>query len=191
MALWGRVIATVTPIHPAKKMAAKKSAVPQVGQPEPQPPKSPQPKSPQPKPVVFAKPAASRAKHALRANAATARPAGRSAPNNLDSRWDRRIDRGGLIPDIHLDLHETSLSAAHARLDQTLETAILQKMRVILLVTGKAANHDRHSGKGRGAIASLVRDWLGASRHAAAIAAVRTAHPRHGGNGALYIILRR
>jgi len=36
-----------------------------------------------------------------------------------------------------------------------------------------------------------VGDWLAASRHAADIAAVRGAHPRHGGAGALYIILRR
>jgi DNA-nicking Smr family endonuclease len=36
-----------------------------------------------------------------------------------------------------------------------------------------------------------VGDWLAASRHAGDIAAVRNAHPRHGGGGALYIVLRR
>jgi DNA-nicking Smr family endonuclease len=36
-----------------------------------------------------------------------------------------------------------------------------------------------------------VGDWLAASRHAGSIAAVRNAHPRHGGAGALYIVLRR
>ncbi|MGB5485182.1 Smr/MutS family protein, partial [Parasphingorhabdus sp.] len=38
---------------------------------------------------------------------------------------------------------------------------------------------------------AAISDWLAASRHASRIAAVRRAHPRHGGAGALYIILRR
>ncbi|MFM2411451.1 MAG: hypothetical protein RL481_2279, partial [Pseudomonadota bacterium] len=79
---------------------------------------------------------------------------------------------------------------AYARLDGALEQAIAQKLKVILLVTGKPRAHDRASGMGRGAIAAVVRDWLGASRHAQHISAVRNAHPRHGGTGALYIILK-
>ena len=40
-------------------------------------------------------------------------------------------------------------------------------------------------------IRAAVHDWLTASRHASAIAAVRGAHARHGGGGSLYIVLRR
>ena len=40
-------------------------------------------------------------------------------------------------------------------------------------------------------IAAAIGDWLAGSRHAGRIAAVRGAHPRHGGAGALYIVLRR
>jgi DNA-nicking Smr family endonuclease len=43
----------------------------------------------------------------------------------------------------------------------------------------------------RGAIRATIGDWLAASRHSSQIAAVRNAHPRHGGLGALYIVLRR
>ncbi len=43
----------------------------------------------------------------------------------------------------------------------------------------------------RGASRAAGGDWLAASRHADQIAAVRNAHPRHGGAGALYIVLRR
>ena len=59
---------------------------------------------------------------------------------------------------------------------------------MLLLITGKprAGGHER-----RGAIRAAVGDWLAASRHAADIAAVRGAHPRHGGAGALYIVLRK
>jgi DNA-nicking Smr family endonuclease len=88
-------------------------------------------------------------------------------------------------------LHGSALSGAYARLDNALELAILQRLKIMLLVTGKVRAHDRASGSGRGAIASVVRDWLAASRHSGHIAAVRNAHPRHGGDGALYIILKR
>lgn len=111
--------------------------------------------------------------------------------NTLDSHWNRRIHRGAIIPDTSVDLHETTLSGAYARLDRALDQAIHQKLKVVLLVTGKVRTHDRASGTGRGAIAAVVRDWLAASRHSGSIAAVRQAHPRHGGAGALYIILKR
>lgn len=114
-----------------------------------------------------------------------------AAPNSLDGQWDRRIDKGAIVPDVSVDLHGSGLSGAYARLDGALEQAIAQKMKVVLLVTGKARTHDRASGAGRGAIASVVRDWLGASRHSGSITAVRSAHPRHGGSGALYIVLKR
>ena len=58
-----------------------------------------------------------------------------------------------------------------------------------------AARHRQAAGREgpakRGAIRAAVGDWLHASRHAGSIAAVRGAHPRHGGAGALYIVLRR
>jgi DNA-nicking Smr family endonuclease len=82
------------------------------------------------------------------------------------------------------------LSRAYARLDGALEQGVAQKLKVILLITGKPRAHDRASGEGRGAIAAVVRDWLSASRHARRISAVRNAHPRHGGEGALYIVLK-
>ena len=37
----------------------------------------------------------------------------------------------------------------------------------------------------------MVIDWLAAGPHASRVAAVRPAHQRHGGSGALYVILRR
>lgn len=115
-----------------------------------------------------------------------------SAPEKgLDSHWDRRLKSGVVTPDYHLDLHGMNLGHAYDRLDQALEQAVLTGARTILLVTGKAREHDRASGQGRGAIRAAIHDWLNASRHAPYIASVRGAHPRHGGAGALYIILKR
>lgn len=112
--------------------------------------------------------------------------------HGLDGQWDRRLAKGAVQPDVTVDLHGYSLSSAHGRLDSALELSIAAGHRAILLITGKARSSDeRRREGGRGAIRAAVADWLAASRHATHIAAVRGSHPRHGGAGALYIILRR
>ncbi|MDB5699651.1 MAG: mismatch repair protein MutS, partial [Alphaproteobacteria bacterium] len=110
--------------------------------------------------------------------------------DTLDGSWDRRLARGAVQPDRIVDLHGHSLAAAHASLDSRLDEAIASGARLLLLVTGKPPQGDRRPAT-RGAIRAAVGDWLAASRHASHIAAVRAAHPRHGGAGALYIILRK
>ena len=110
----------------------------------------------------------------------------------LDSTWDRKLARGTLEPDFTLDLHGHTLEAAHARLDQGLAQAKAMGARVVLLIAGKprpAEAADRAAR--RGAIRSKVLDWLAAGPHGSDIAAVRAAHRRHGGEGALYLVLRR
>ena len=109
----------------------------------------------------------------------------------LDGGWDRRIAKGMVSPDAAIDLHGHTLSSAHAMLDDGLERAIRAGDRVLLLVTGKPPRPESERPHARGAIRAAVADWLAASRHAGHIAAVRGAHPRHGGSGALYIVLRR
>ncbi len=108
----------------------------------------------------------------------------------LDGSWDRRLARGMAQPDSFLDLHGHNLDTAWRLLDERLDEALGRGDRLFLLVTGKAPSAGRQ-GSGRGAIRAAAGDWLAASRHAGEIAAVRNAHPRHGGAGALYIILRR
>lgn len=111
--------------------------------------------------------------------------------NGLDGHWEKRFNKGVIIPDISIDLHGAGLQSAYDRLDRALQQARLQKLRVILLVTGRDRQYDRASAEGRGGIRAVMSDWLSASRHSDYIANVRNAHPRHGGAGALYIILRR
>jgi DNA-nicking Smr family endonuclease len=116
-------------------------------------------------------------------------PARKAAPGTtLDGSWDRRLSRGLAQPDATLDLHGHNLATAYALLDDRLERAIAGGARLLLLITGKPRTEGAEK---RGAIRAAVGDWLAASRHAGDIAAVRNAHPRHGGAGALYIILRR
>ena len=166
-ALWARVKATVRPIHPARRKPVAAEAVPPPA-PVPRvkgriPPVQPMPlRAPQPK-----------------------------QPTTLDGSWDRRITRGGVMPDATLDLHGHNLRSAHAMLDAGLERAIARGDRVLLLVTGKPPRPESERPHARGAIRAAVADWIAASRHAGHIAALRGAHPRHGGSGALYVIFRR
>ncbi len=124
------------------------------------------------------------------------KPTPRAAPrpiteSTLDGGWDKRLVRGAVSPDSSIDLHGHTLASAHAMLDTGLGRAIARGDRVLLLVTGKPPRPESERPHARGAIRAAVADWLAGSRHADAIAAVRGAHPRHGGQGALYIILRR
>jgi DNA-nicking Smr family endonuclease len=126
------------------------------------------------------------AKVAAQPNPAT--PAKKSAPGTtLDGSWDKKLARGLVQPDRSLDLHGHNLATAYDLLDRRLGEAVADGARVLLLITGKPPS-DR---SGRGAIRAAVGDWLAASPYAGDIAAVRNASPRHGGAGALYIVLRR
>ena len=170
--LWARVMATVRPLHAVATVAAK-----------------PRPTS---KPSVSVPPVPRAAK--LRAVPPPRIPPStkRVSPGvTLDGGWDRRIAKGGIAPDVSIDLHGHTLASAHTLLDSGLDRAIRGGDRVMLLVTGKPPRAESERPHARGAIRASVADWLASSRHAGAIAAVRGAHPRHGGAGALYIILRR
>ncbi|OHT19207.1 Smr/MutS family protein [Edaphosphingomonas haloaromaticamans] len=170
-ALWRKVTATVRPLHPERPAPAEPAA----GSPPPAPPPKPLPKSRQGR-VPPPPPPSPRA-------SAAAEPA-----DTLDGGWDRRLRRGIVAPDRTIDLHGHTLAGAHAALEAALASAIAADARVLLVVTGRAP---RPGAPGRGLIRAAIDDWLGASGWSSRIAAVRAAHPRHGGAGALYVVLRR
>jgi DNA-nicking Smr family endonuclease len=110
----------------------------------------------------------------------------------LDGSWERQFRGGRIVPEQSIDLHGHTLAAAHQRLNHFLAFAIAQDVRVVLVITGRPRNPaENTAGRTRGAIRAEIGHWLAHGPHAGAIASVRTAHPRHGGAGALYIILRR
>lgn len=100
--------------------------------------------------------------------------------------------KGVVAPDFTLDLHGHSLDAAWSRLEHGLALAQSQGARVVLVITGRPRPADAADrGRQRGAIRAKLMDWLAAGSHAGRIAAVRGAHPRHGGAGAVYVVLKR
>ncbi|MDG2532023.1 Smr/MutS family protein [Sphingomonas sp. HITSZ_GF] len=171
-ALWKRVVESVTPIKARPVKAVE--ALDRVITPAPQP-VVPKVKGRVPPPRPMAPPP----------------PLRGQAVNTLDASWDRRLSRGLVAPESTVDLHGHSLASAYDRLDFGLEAAISRGDRVLLLVTGKPPRPESERPHARGAIRAAVGDWLAASRFSDRIAAVRTAHSRHGGAGALYIVLRR
>ena len=194
--LWARVMASVRPM---RVVAVR---IPDRAPPLPPPPKpliGPNGKiiPPPPAPMGKVKPLIRTAVTPFSSRpgakpAATPRPVAKPiTANTLDGGWDKRLTRGVVSPDSSIDLHGHTLASAHALLDVGLGRAIARGDRVLLLVTGKPPRPESERPHARGAIRSAVADWLAGSRHADAIAAVRGAHPRHGGQGALYIVLRR
>lgn len=173
-ALWKRVIATVKPLSSAH-VPARPPAVP-----EPAPPLA------APTAEVRARPAATPSRPARPTPPSVPAP-----PQTLDGSWERKLGRGMVAPESSIDLHGHTLASAYDLLDRGLDAAIRRGDRVLLLITGKPPRPESERPHARGAIRAAVGDWLAASRHADRIAAVRGAHPRHGGSGALYIVLRR
>ena len=163
--LWARVTATIRPLsrEPLKPSPASKKppATPAIVAAK----KAPPPKPP-PAPVRLPRPG-----------------------TTLDGTWDRKLKAGSVQPDRVVDLHGLNLDRAWQAIDIALEQAESAGDRVILLITGHHRRGEPPVQRGR--IRAAVHDWLAASRHAGRIAAVRGAHPRHGGGGSLYIILRR
>lgn len=169
-ALWARVASTVVPLE-GRKVTVQPVAV-----------------------QIAPKQASQRAAHvpiqpALGASSPKAEELRPRTRHGLDAGWDRKLARGIVQPDFTLDLHGATLDAAHARLEHGLTQAAAQGARVVLLITGRdRPSEDR---RGRGAIRRKFLDWLMAGPHAGRIAAIRPAHPRHGGAGAVYLVLRR
>lgn len=151
------------------------------------------PPDPAPAQAEVALRAAPRPQPVREAPARSTPPQRRTPAPVLDSSWERRITTGTLAPDVTIDLHGHTLDTAHQRLNHALGVSIAQGHRVLLVVTGnpRPAHVGPTGHKTRGAIRAEIGDWLALSGHAESIASVRTAHPRHGGKGALYIILRR
>jgi len=176
-ALWGRVAATVTPLRP------KAPPVPV----EPTPRSSTGPASPPaarpPRPAGAPLPP-------LKEDRGQTQPL--SPDRGLDASWERKLARAELTPDFTLDLHGHTLDQAHQRLDMGLGQAKAMGARLVLLITGKSRPVDAADrGTRRGAIRAKVIDWLAAGPHGSDIAAIRKAHRRHGGEGALYLVLKR
>ena len=105
----------------------------------------------------------------------------------LDKRTQMRLRRGQVDIEARLDLHGMIQSEAHERMCRFLEASRNSGYRAVLVITGKGLRRDGQIGILRSAVPRWLnepplRDWIKAFDHAI---------PRDGGEGALYILLRR
>jgi DNA-nicking Smr family endonuclease len=143
-------------------------------------------------PAAPAKPAKPKPKAPARQPVLAPPPLKGEEQAGLDSHWDRRVKGGRIVPDLTLDLHGHTLDTAYDRIMAGIDQARAMDARVVLVIAGRERPVDPADRMAkRGAIRAKLLDWLAASRHADAITAVRRAHIRHGGEGALYLMLKR
>jgi len=111
-------------------------------------------------------------------------------PQVFDRDVDRALAKGKRMPEAKLDLHGTTLIAAERAVTRFIADASEQNLRVVLIVTGKGTRLEGGRVFG-GRIRAEFPGWLERPENRARIAGVRPAHPRHGGSGAFYVLLRR
>jgi DNA-nicking Smr family endonuclease len=169
-ALWRAVTHDVKPLARPRRVravAAKAEAA------------KPMPPAPPPKQVKAPKPAA--------AMTAPPKPIAPAKPNpGLDRATEAKFRAGKLAIAARLDLHGLTQREAHGELVAFLESSVRQGRRCVLVITGKGPG-----SPAQGILKRAVPRWIASSSAAGQILATSTAQPKHGGDGALYVLLRR
>lgn len=186
LALWQAVASTVAPL---KRKRAKKSggksknaaAVPPKAA-EKTPPKAPAPakavKAPPPPKPQPPKPAPPPA-------LLTPTPTPGAMPG-IDKRQGERFRRGQLPIEGKIDLHGRTQNEAHDALLHFIERAHKAGKRNLLVITGKGMTQSK-----AGILKSIVPRWLNEPIFRRLVLAISQARQEHGGEGALYVLLKR
>lgn len=93
------------------------------------------------------------------------------------------------VIEARLDLHGYTRDRAHGVLVRFLEAAQTEGKRCVLVITGKGRN--RVDGLEEGVLRRHVPEWLAMAPLRSIVLETRSAHPRDGGTGALYVRLRK
>ena len=84
----------------------------------------------------------------------------------------------------HIDLHGMGQDQAKAALEGFVLRCWRDGYRAVLVITGKGL-------RGDGILKRMTPEWLSAPHLREAVAGISESHRRHGGEGALYIALKR
>jgi DNA-nicking Smr family endonuclease len=168
--LWRRAIADVRPLHETKQQAAPSGA------------------------AILASPSAVAVEPAASARPLAAmRPplpspvelvSGKAA--GIDKRTVARLRRGLIPPETEIDLHQHTQEQAHRLLDGFLAVSQARGVRCVLVITGKG-----YRSGGVGVLRTIVPRWLNEQPNHPRVLAFCHAAPAHGGDGALYVLLRK
>jgi DNA-nicking Smr family endonuclease len=132
------------------------------------------------------------AKPALRQPVVTPAPktAGPPPLAPLGRKLKKRVARGTHAIDGRLDLHGFTQAEAHDALLHFLRTRQARGARLVLVITGKGFRGDA-GDRERGVLKRMVPMWLGLPEFRSCVTGFESATVGHGGEGALYVTLRK
>ena len=167
--LWEKVARTVTPLGPPRAQMSELEAVdfekllemPKTG-----------PAIAEPAPIEVVKSAS--------------KPKAVKSPESIDEPIHRRIAKGKVAIEARIDLHCMTQDEAHFLLMSFIIRAAQRHLRTVLVITGKG-----RSPKSEGALKRAVPLWLSQPAFAAHVSGYADAAQSHGGEGALYVRLRK
>jgi DNA-nicking Smr family endonuclease len=165
--LWAMVLKTVRPAH---------------GRIAPEVPAPPEPKRSEP--AAAARAAAPVQPPLAPRSLAQPRPAPRFSPEPIEPGRKRRLTRERDPIEARIDLHGLDQFTAEDRLKAFLRQAQASGLRAVLVITGKGVSGD-------GILRRRAPEWLADPSLAGVVAGAAAAHRRHGGEGAIYVALKR
>jgi DNA-nicking Smr family endonuclease len=105
----------------------------------------------------------------------------------IDRRSKQKLARGTQAIDARIDLHGRTQDEAHVVLLRFLRRAQANGAKTVLVITGKGGRSD----SGRGVLKRQVPMWLALPEFRALVVGFGDAAIGHGGEGALYVRVRR
>jgi DNA-nicking Smr family endonuclease len=105
----------------------------------------------------------------------------------LDPRIFRKLKAGIYSPEAHLDLHGLTSENAYIALIEFVKKNYLAGRRCLLVIPGRGKN----SPLGRGILRENLKQWITRDPLKRVVLAFSTAIPKHGGAGAVYVLLRK
>ena len=177
--IWARVSGSVTP--PKTRKAARVTP----GALLPDEPLKPETIK-APRPPILGKPKAStKIRNAAPDVPAKAPPATpRSVPEELEPRRQRRLSRERDPIEASIDLHGFGRFEAEDQLRAFLMQSQARGLKAVLVVTGQGR-------RGGGIIRASIHEWLQGHALRGVVSGFAMAHRRHGGDGAIYVTLKR
>jgi DNA-nicking Smr family endonuclease len=174
--LWRHVAQSVRPIKSKRRPAQPKEAAPSApaAKPKAAKPTAAPPAKPQP-PAAPAKP------HQLT----------HGLSHGIDRRQAERFRKGKLAIEGKIDLHGRTQQDAHDDLLAFLRRAHAAGKRTVLVVTGKGMTTSQRKPTATGILRQAVPRWLNETAFRSLVLAFDYAEPQHGGEGALYVLLKR
>jgi DNA-nicking Smr family endonuclease len=114
---------------------------------------------------------------------------GQPALSPIMRKEKQKIARGHAAIDARIDLHGMTQTEAHAALRNLLQRAQANGAKFVLVITGKGLPNS--SLNGRGVLRRQVPQWLSLPEFRRYVAGFDVANAGHGGEGALYVRLRK